>query len=185
MKSQPKGSAVSVSETLFDDALINEMADKVGSQDEAHRMLGLIPPRYERQPEPTRGAAVELGARALAVHNVMETYNQLNKTMGARIVSERFDNEFDQRYSHPAEVRERMGEKAASMIRANKDDFDTLNASADMVKAGFSTQVVERQKRQLTTDLLDKYGPGKAYATDREKVVNKLSRTAKRTSRLR
>jgi hypothetical protein len=185
MKAQPKGDAVSADETLFDDTLLNEMTRTVGSQDQAYLMLGIIPPRFERQVEPTRGAAVELGARALAVNNVMDTYNHLNKTMGARIVSERSDSDFNQRNSNPSKVIEGMGRKAAGMIHANKDDFDTLNASADMLNAGFSAQVVDRQKRQLTTDMLNAYGPGKAYAADREKVVNKLSRTAKRTSRSR
>lgn len=185
MQSQKKGTTDTLDNTLFDDKLLDDMADKVGSYDEARRLLGIETPLYER-PEITvhhEGASVELGARALATHNIMDTYNQLNKTMGARIVSEQPGNEFNQRYRHPEEVREHMGDKASKMIHENNDDFDTLNATSDMIKAGFSQESVDQQKAQLKRDMMNRYGPGKAYAPERNKLVNKLSKTAQRSSR--
>ena len=126
------------------------------------------------------GIAVELGARALALHNIMATYNQLNKTRGARITGEVAGNEFDQRYQHPDEVRENMGRKAAKMLHFNKADFETLNATHELIAAGFPVNRAADQERQINKDLLDKYGPGKVYADTRSKVVIKAQRAIHR-----
>jgi len=178
--------SASLESTLFDDSIIDSMADKLGSYDAAYRALGVSPPVYERpeiKTESNDGASVELGARALALHNIMGTYNQLNKAMGARIASQTPSSNFNQRYRYPEEVTEQMGGKASRMIHENEEDFDTLNATSQMLSSGFSTEEVDVQKARLKRDLSLQYGPGKAYAPERAKFVNKLARTAKKINK--
>ena len=185
MQPQSKASVEALENTLFDDTVIDALADKLGSYDQAYRSLGISAPTYER-PESvvsTDGASVELGARAVAISNIMSTYNQLNKNMGARIVSEIPNSSFNQRYRYPEEITEQMGSKASNMLHANKNDFDVLNDTEGMIRAGFSAEYAESQKAGLKRGLVNKYGPGKAYAPERKKVVTKIERTVKRSQK--
>lgn len=170
----------SIENTLFDDTLLDDMADKVGSYDDARRLLGLKTPTYET-PESTvssDGASVKLASRALAASNIMATYNQLNKTMGARIASQQPGNDFVKRYDHPEQVTEHMGGKASGMIHRNDADFDTLNATKAMIEAGFDEEMVIRQKDILKRKMINKYGPGKAYAPGRRKFITHLNKNS-------
>lgn len=189
-------------DTLFDDETfdaIDRLVDVRGiSYDEARRIVS-AKSSYER-PEPAlssrvpeapssspieapRGASVDLAARALALENIMATYNQLNKTMGATITSQYPDNAFEARYAHPEEVRENMGRKAAGMLHRNEADFKVLSAAADLIAVGFDQDEVTRQERRLKSELLDTYGPGKVYAPTRKRLVRTAKRTAGQTGR--
>lgn len=176
-----------IAEPLFDDATFDEVEQTVNtiptSYDHARPVHDVetfhIP---EITKEPSEGVSVELGARALALHNIMATYNQLNRTMGANIVASYTDSSFDTRYRHPDEIREKMGHRAAVMIHHNKADFQTLNATDELIAAGFDKTQVERQERRIQADLLNEYGPGKAYADERKKVVKKAETAAKKAN---
>ena len=164
-------------ETLFDDNTFNKFEHIDSSEPVSITPESLIV-------EPSDGVSVELGARALALNNIMATYNQLNRTRGANIVSQYPDNKFDTRYRHPEEVREHMGGKAAAMLHYNDEDFNVLNATNELIAAGFDVKSVIRQEVQIKKDLLDKYGPGKAYAGNRKRVVQKAAKTAKKVNQV-
>lgn len=133
------------------------------------------------------GVSVELGARALALHNMMATYNQLNKAEGARKAHRVPGNLFDTRFARPEEVLESMGSKAARMIHDNHEDLRTLNATDELADSGLYTHAqAESQERLLARALSDRYGPGKVRAPERDKMVRKASRAAQAgTSTLR
>ena len=182
-------------ETLFDDDTFSRVEHIVYTQglsyndarriDEARHAESTYHIPEVKITEPSDGVSVELGARALALNNIMATYNHLNKTMGANIISQIPDSEFNTRYQHPEQVREHMGGKAAAMLHYNVEDFTVLNATKELIDAGFDTTQVEMQQRAINKDLLNKYGPGKAYAPARKKLVKKVSNTAQRVNNAR
>lgn len=136
--------------------------------------------------EPSRGAAIEIGARAVAaVENIMATYNQLNKTEGARKTSAYVGNDFSRRYSKPEATLEGMGVKGSWMIHRNRADFDYLNNEAGMRQAGFSEAEINTEKEQLKNALVQKYGPNRAYAGERKKFITKVKRSARNADKSR
>lgn len=178
---------------LFDDnfAYIEHLTDQGMSYDDARRELGLENPSYQT-PEVVEdpnvdlhpGAAVELGARALAISNIMDTYNQLNKTRGARMVRDYANNPFDTRYKSAAnEMQEMMGIKASVMINRNKEDFTTLAATGEMIEAGFTEEEAMAYRNGVEKKILNEYGPGKARADDRKELVKRVSQTAQTVNR--
>jgi hypothetical protein len=177
-------------ETLFDDDMIDEKIEHIVdtrgiSYAQARSLveLDIFKPPELKVREPEDGVSVELGARALALHNIMATYNQLNRTRGARITSEYPDNEFDARYDYPERVIAGMGRKAAAMLHHNKEDLRILNATDELIAAGYDPRLAQLQERRIGNDLLDAYGPGKAHAGDREKVVKRASKTAQKVNK--
>ena len=176
------------SETLFDDDSfddkIEHIVDTRGvSYDDASRMVGVSvessAPEIQNASSAQEGVSVELGARALALHNIMATYNQLNKTRGARLAGAVPGNSFDSTYRYPDEVRENMGLKATAMINSNYDDFRTLNATDELVAAGFDKTAVFVSEKAIQRNLLNVYGPGKAYAKQRSRLVKKVEKSSK------
>jgi len=175
---------------LFDDttfdAALDQIVDTQGiSYHDARRKLG-IP--YETQEDEhlatveqdsPDGASVSLAARALALSNIMGSFNQLNKTMGARKVSQQANNEFHARYQNPDEIIDRMGSKASTMLHRNKADLNVLNATDAMVREGFDDEDVLRSRDDIKKDLINVFGPGKAYAPDRKKVVRRATKAAR------
>jgi hypothetical protein len=175
---------------LFDDttfdAALDRIVDTQGiSYHDARRKLGMP---YETQAvehpaaveqDSTEGVSVSLADRALALSNIMGTFNQLNKTMGARKVSQQANNEFQARYQNPDEIIDRMGSKASTMLHRNKEDLNVLNATDAMVREGFDNEDVLRSRDDIKKDLINIYGPGKAYAPDRQKVVSRAIKAAR------
>lgn len=171
---------------------IERIVDTQGvSYFEAARIMGLELKNEYQTPEieviePSDGVSVSLGARALALKNIFATYNQLNKVMGANIITSRsVENRFNTRYDRPEEVIENMGLKATAMLNSNKKDLRILNATDELISAGYDPQHVQMHERKISKDLLDKFGPGKAYAPARKKVVQKVQRTANRVETAR
>jgi len=186
--SAPKESSYE-SPTLFDglddevfqgDAVDRVVDTQNVSYDIARRIVGVETPEYKAPKPEVQGASVELGARALALHNIMDAYNQLNKTMGARKSTQYADSAFVDRYVHPDEVMENMGRKGSQKLHAIEADFATLVDRDELLAQGFTPEAINRTEREIRKDLLDKYGPGKAYAKDRERVVKRAERAAKR-----
>lgn len=130
------------------------------------------------------GPSVELGARALALHNIMQTLNHANKTRGATITRQYADNDFDRRYGITADdVQDGMIQKTSRMLGANEADFDVLTATDDMIAAGFPAEDVARMKARLKYDIVKAYGPGQAIAKDRARVVNRAAAAARAGNR--
>ena len=174
---------------LFDDttfdAALDQIVDTQGiSYYDARRKLGI--PNETQEAEHLKtveqdspdGASVSLAARALALSNIMGTFNQLNKTMGARKVSQHANNEFQARYQNPEEIIDRMGSKASTMLHRNKADLNVLNATDALAREGFDDEDVLRSRDDIKKDLINVFGPGKAYAPDRKKVVRRATKAA-------
>jgi murein L,D-transpeptidase YcbB/YkuD len=168
-------------EALFDDTIFDDVEkhmDKLGiSVAEAQYALGVEAPRYERPIAPEEGVSVDLGARALALSNIMDTYNQLNKLAGASQAGD-----FAARYSRPNDVYKNMTQKAERMLKSNKNDFETLNATDKFVAAGNDPDLVQLQEDRIKRELTNKYGPGKAYAPERAKAVRQAINVAKKVN---
>lgn len=154
------------------------------SDDLDYAEIGVRPPEVTSE-----GVSVKLGAAATALGNIMTTYNQLNKTMGARMQNEqRQSNDFTARYSMedsyegPEKMIERMGYKATRMLVANEKDFAVLNRTDALVTAGFSKSDAETSARKAKSSLVNKYGPGVAYAKDRDTMVRRIRKIAGKTS---
>jgi hypothetical protein len=171
-------------DAVFKDEEVDRVVDTRNvSYDVARRIVGVDERSYETPKSAGEGASVELGARALALHNIMDAYNQLNKTMGARISSQYADSSFASRYTYPDEVMENMGRKGSQKLHAIESDFATLVDRDELLEQGFSSEAVNRAERELRKGLLDKYGPGKAYAKDRAAVVKRAERAARAGSK--
>ena len=160
-----------IDDAVFKDEEVDRVVDTRNvSYDVARRIVGVEEREYGVPKPVGEGASVELGARALALHNIMDAYNQLNKTMGARISSQYADSSFTTRYSYPDEVMENMGRKAAQKLHSIESDFATLTDREELLAQGFSTEEINRTERLIRKDLLDTYGPGKASLKTAQKL---------------
>ncbi len=174
-------------ETLFDDdtfSKIDHIVDTRGeSYDQARRLLNIDAPHYETPEaaaprDPSEGVSVRLGTRAIALANIMATYNQLSSTMGVRKYRQYADNDFDARYERPEIVVENMGMKASVMIHRNEKDFEDITATKELIEAGFEPNAVAYQERRLKIDLNNMYGPGNTKAPARHKLITTARRAA-------
>ena len=177
--SPSRAQQLSQPEALFDDATFPETQYLLNVE------LPKLPSLEVHADHPTEGVSVELGARALALHNIMGTFNQLNKAMGVRKTFAYADNTFEARYSEPELVIENMGRKAAKMERYNREDYRTLNATRELIAAGFDPAQTQLQEALIQRDLLNDYGPGKSYAPNRKKVASKASAVAIKSNKAR
>jgi len=166
----------SIEGTLFEGAFLDDLANELGSSDLAHKELGVRSREVQSE-----GVSVELSTAALALDNIMTTYNQLNRTMGARTqAEEREGSDFTARYNvdgaheGPEKIIERMGYKATRMLMANENDFAALHKTKELIEAGFSTSDAEIAARIAKASLLTTYGPGVAYAKDRAALVQRI-----------
>lgn len=179
-----KTKVIEATNTLFTDSFVEDYSVTVGKPVlDTYELLGLVP---EAGDHTHSGASVSLGERAVALANIMATFNQLNKTKGARTITHTANNRFEARYSEkgedPSAVIENMGRRAAIMIHHNELDYDVLNANQAMIAAGFNEKYVERQKNDLKKELVNVYGPGKAYVQHRSKVIRKAQVATKRVA---
>lgn len=124
------------------------------------------------------GPSVSLRARAISLRAIMGYFNQANKVRGME--ESRDFSGFDRRYGAKAsKVANGMASKQESLHEGYRDSLDTLMAGYAMSEAGFSSEEIERGRRELAKDLRRAYGPGRAYASDREKLVRKADRTVR------
>ena len=122
------------------------------------------------------GASVSLGERALALVDIMDYYNQANKTRGANLSSGDLERRYGARGAH--EITTNMTAKTNVMSRAARRAFDTLTAESQMVEAGFDADDMLLARRQLERTITSQYGPGRAYARDRQKFVRRAEKVA-------
>lgn len=123
-----------------------------------------------------RGASVSLGVRAVALAEIMDYYNQANKTRGANVSSGALEKRYGARGTY--EVTANMNAKTNVMSRDAKRAFDMLTAESQMVEAGFDADDMLVARRQLERVMTGQYGPGRAYARDRQKVVRRAQKVA-------
>lgn len=128
--------------------------------------------------ETPRGASVSLGERALALADIMNYYNQANKTRGAIASPGALRQRYGDRGGY--EVSTNMKAKSNDLGRVAKRAFETLTAEDEMLAAGFHKEDVDYGKRVLESRMAGTFGVGRAYANERNKVVSK----AKKASRL-
>lgn len=122
--------------------------------------------------------AVSLEARAIAIEGIMRYFNQANKGVG--LAKSRGYNDFDARYGRDAEfVVQGMSEKQARLYRAMSHHLGTLIAQNAQEARGVAPEDIERQRKDMAHDLYKQYGPGRAMAPDREKLVRRVKRTAR------
>lgn len=123
-----------------------------------------------------RGVSLSLGDRAVALADIMNYYNQANKTRGAKASPGVMSRRYGDRGSY--EVVTNMSAKTNDFSRAAKRAFDTLAAESQMVEAGFDADDMLLARQQLERGMTSKYGPGRAYARDRQKVVRRAQKVA-------
>ena len=131
--------------------------------------------------ETPRGASVSLGERALALVDIMNYYNQANKTRGAIASPGALRQRYGDRGSY--EVSTNMKAKSNDLGRVAKRAFETLTAEDEMLEAGFHKEDINYGKQVLVSRMAGKFGPGKVYAGERKKVVNKAKKAAKLDNR--
>ena len=181
---------VPASNTLFDDETFKEVEHTVDTRNvsyaEARTIVGVETPFYETPKDPeldlNPGVSVSLGARALALEEIMSTFNYLSRAAGAHKIIEHQDNDFEPRYSNPDIVIQNMDRKAAAMERKAESDYSILNATNALIDAGYDPKLAIQQEKQMKNKIIDTYGPGKMHAPDRAKIMRKVMKVAKNAS---
>lgn len=126
--------------------------------------------------EAPRGASLSLAERALALSGIMSAYNQANKARGAKASPRALQERYGDKATR--EVVTNMGAKSVMLTRRAQRDFDTLTAHDAMLAAGFDEKDITMERTKLQNDLHQEYGPGNAYARDREKAVRRAKNAA-------
>lgn len=126
---------------------------------------------------PERGVSVSLEQRKLAVTAIMEYFNQVNKRNG--LSKSRHYTNFDDRYKGDSNrVASGMNDKADRLYRQRLlPAFELLSQSEQLKRAGFDPVEVDMGSRVLAQTISRQYGPGNAYARDRQKVVDRVTDT--------
>lgn len=124
------------------------------------------------------GASVHLRDRAIAIEAIMGYFNQANKANGLR--KSRGYNGFDARYGKGAnEVAGNMTAKENRLYAEFMRSVNTLLARDSMIEAGFSPEEVDEESTQFIRDMYTEYGPGRADAGKRAKLVRKVNKTVR------
>lgn len=168
--------------SIFDDALLDDMAAKLGSSDEAYRRLGIKKPDYVapmRSQASVEGAAVDLGVRALAIHGIIEGISYRNKANGAQLTSQIEDSEFNKRYKSPEDVLSGMRYSSSRMRDKYEKHLDSLNASDALIAAGFNKADVQFTRNRLIDEIKPFELTGRPTVDRRQKFDAKAQHTAK------
>lgn len=127
---------------------------------------------------PETGASVRLVDRAIAIEAIMGYFNQANKRVG--LSKSRGYNDFDTRYGRGAnEVAANMSKKEGRLHDEFMRSVNMLLARDGMIDAGFSPQEVDADGGQFVRELYAEYGPGRADADKRAKLVRKVNKTVR------
>lgn len=179
MYKSPKRShdEVLVESTLFDEAMMTDMADDVTSVEDVRRQLGIKTPEIIT---PTDGAFVELGARALAIHQLMNSINYRNKTNGAHMTAETGGSDFNTRQSSPEDTLSGMRFNDSQNKKADQNSIDILNASSAMIATGFHPDSIRFTRNQITSALKNYEGVGPKNVARRKKLDDKIQAVATR-----
>lgn len=165
--------------TIFDDALLDDMAEKLGSYDEARRHLGIKAPEYEPPSiEAEPGAFLKLGARAIAVQGILEGINIRNRAGGASKTAEVVDSDFNRRYQNPQDILSGMSYSASRSEKEREKYLNILNATTAMIDAGFDPDHVTFYRNRLQDEVKPYEGAGPRSVTKRNKLARKVQNTA-------
>ena len=109
----------------------------------------------------------------------MDAFNQANRAQGGRRALENKDPSFTGHFEDPEQVATMMSKKGRQVIDALAGDFAVLSGTESLLANGFPPQDVEKYADEIRADLFASYGPTKAYANHRQKVVKKARRAAR------
>ena len=119
------------------------------------------------------GPSLSLLGRAKALGTIMDYFNQKNKTEGADFSSDY--NGMNQRYGvHTSEVIGNMHSKANTLGAQAFKALDIISNG----DSGVAMPVGHDYSGSIQSDLLEDFGPGRAYKGDREKLLTKVFKTA-------
>lgn len=119
------------------------------------------------------GPSLSLLGRAKALGTIMDYFNQKNKTEGADFSSDY--NGMTRRYgARTSEVIGNMHSKANTLGGQALKALDILSNG----DSGVAMPVGYDYSGSIQSDLLEDFGPGRAYKDDREKFLTKVFKTA-------
>ena len=169
---------VPLQNTLFDEAMIIGMTDDAISLDEVRRQLGIKAPEIITPKPPVDGAFVKLGARALAIDQLMDSINYRNMKDGAHKTSETGGSDFNNRQSSPDATLSGMRFNDSQNKKADQESIDILNASTAMIAAGFSPEEVQWSRNRLIDTIKEYEGVGRKNVARRKKLGQTIQAVA-------
>lgn len=126
------------------------------------------------------GIFVNLADRALALADIMASYNQNSKIGGIDSIRTTSRNRFDMSYDNPDKIRQSAQTKAERLRKIANSALKVLNASDQMLSNGYNPDDVLFREVKLGRELRDKFGPGKSDFKKRSQVVDKAKKASKR-----
>lgn len=116
-----------------------------------------------------QGVSLSLGDRALALAEIMDYYNQANKTRGAKASPNAMTQRYGNRGSY--EVVTNMNAKTNDLLRVANRAFEAITMHDQLVESGFESTDVQADRRVMGQELKREYGPGNAFAEKRAEAV--------------
>jgi len=138
---------------------------------------GEIPPLENEvnkyiNPPVESGVFVSFTDRVIAINGIMHIFNLQNRNRGAN--SKMGTQDITKRYFDSDSLLRNMDEKERVALKDYEKHLNTLAAVDKFRDAGFSEPDIQSEKELLRAELEHYYGPGNAYARDREKLVKKV-----------
>lgn len=123
--------------------------------------------------------AVELGAKAIALEQIMKRYNQESKLGGLAITRKMNPNQFDRRYKDKADKVHKGALTKLDGLRLDYDEAVSVLTASDAMRAhGYSEQDIQMHESRLRKALSKDLGPGNSNSKERAKAVNKAKKAA-------
>jgi len=129
------------------------------------------------------GISVSLADRALALEDIMASYNQDSKIGGIDSIRNTYRNRFDMSYDNPDEIRQSAQTKAERLRKMASRALKVLNASDEMLSNGYNPDDVLIREVKLGRELRDKFGPGNSDSKKRANAVKKAATVAKKSQK--
>ena len=142
-------------------------------------------PRAEQtirlETEPDVPIAVDLGARAVALEGIMAYLNKANQVRGGRIQLRHGGGKLKKQYGEHAHAVQQGAERSRDELRELfHQGIGTLIAEDALRANGMDEADIEVEHISLQAALNRRFGPGRAYATERAKVVAQAKRAAQK-----
>lgn len=177
-------SAVPTESTLFG-PIIDEMSAKRADPnyyDDVYAEFNLIPPQPTYELEPSEGASVSLGQRALALEAITLAISHEHKLSGAKVQANDPASYFSRQYGNDVyNVLEGMKARQYQLDQARKAAIEVLNASTAMQESGFTEEEVDVQRTGIKQELDRLNGTGREANYGRKKIVSRADKSAQRT----
>jgi len=172
-------------DTLFDEAMMSDMAEQVGSLSEAYRQLGTTQPiPIESIPNPNvdqhPGAALDLMVRADAVEGIFAGISHRNRAHGAHVARQMSGSSFNRQFKRPDETLSEMIVGTERSQAELKRHIATLNATDAMLEVGFDKDTVNFTSNRLEDRVAGYEKSGKRNVLLRNKVAENIRAIALR-----